>query len=103
MSWRGWRTQRGPPTSPRGTGDVVTRRRDRAPSGDRVVELACLPLWQAQLVLHHLWEADVPTTMSEGGLGTLRHWANEPMARLWVMEHRLAEARAALAEVVDGV
>lgn len=71
------------------------------PADDRVVELASLPLWQAQLVLHHLWEAGVPTTMSEGGLGTLRHWPNEPMARLWVMERRLTEARAALAEVVD--
>jgi hypothetical protein len=83
---------------------MVFRRRpkdDADHEDERVVELACLPLWQAQLVLHHLWEAGVPTTMSEGGLGTLKHWANEPTARLWVMEHRLAEARAALAEVVD--
>jgi len=87
----------------------MTRRRDERDDREgrverddgRVVELACLPLWQAQLVLHHLWEAGVPTTMSEGGLGTLRYWAHEPVARLWVMEHRLTEARAALAEVVD--
>ena len=77
----------------------VLRRRD---SGhERVVELASMPLWQAHLVLHHLWEAGVPTTMSEGGLGTLRSPSVEPTARLWVMERRLDEARAVLAEVVD--
>lgn len=60
-----------------------------------------MPLWQAQLVLHHLWEAGVPTTLSEDSTSQLRFGAREPMAHLYVMEHRLPAARAALAEVTD--
>ena len=82
----------------------LRRRRDHALDGrsdDRVVELAWLPLWQAQLVLHHLWEAGVPTTMSEDHTSQLRFGAREPMAHLYVMAHRLEAARAAMAEVCD--
>lgn len=68
-------------------------------TSDRVVELAWMPLWQAQLVLHHLWEAGVPTTLSEDHTAMLRFGAREPMAHLYVMERRLVEARGALAEV----
>ena len=68
-----------------------------------MVELARLPLWQAQLVLHHLWEAGVPVTMSEGAGMPLRFGDRQSLARLWVMEHRLAEARAAMAEIVDPI
>ena len=76
---------------------------DRHPTPDRerVVELAWLPLWQAQLVLHHLWEADVPTTLSETAPVPWRIGMHEPMARLYVMERRLAAARAAMAKVLD--
>jgi hypothetical protein len=64
-----------------------------------VVELAWLPLWKAQLVLHHLWECGIPTTMSEDHTSQLRFGAREPMAHLYVMEVRLAAAREALAEL----
>ena len=66
-----------------------------------MVELARLPLWQAQLVLHHLWEAGVPVTLSEGAGMPFRFGDRQALARLWVMERRLTAARAALAEVVE--
>ena len=65
------------------------------------MQLAWLPLWQAHLVLHHLWEAGVPATISEDHTSQLRFGAREPMAHLYVMEPRLAAARAAMAEVMD--
>jgi hypothetical protein len=71
----------------------------RPPRPDRIVELAWLPLWKAQLVLHHLWECGIPTTMSEDHTSQLRFGAREPMAHLYVMEVRLPAARAALAEL----
>ena len=69
------------------------------PRPDHVVELAWLPLWQAQLLLHHLWECGIPTTMSEDHSSQLRFGAREPMARLYVMEVRRDAALAALAEL----
>jgi hypothetical protein len=72
----------------------------KPPKEGHVVELAWLPLWQAQLVLHHLWECDVPATLSEDHTSQLRFGAREPMARLFVMEPRLAAARQAMAEVL---
>lgn len=69
------------------------------PNPDRVVELAWLPLWRAHLVLHHLWECEVPATLSEDHTAMLRFGAREPMARIFVMEHRLEAGRAALAEL----
>jgi hypothetical protein len=71
----------------------------KPPREDHVVELAWLPLWKAQLVLHHLWESGIPTTMSEDHTSQLRYAAREPMARLFVMEVRLAAARRAIAEL----
>jgi hypothetical protein len=80
---------------------IFGRQQARPPREGHVVELAWLPLWQAQLVLHHLWEADVPVTLSEDYTSQLRFSAREPMAHLYVMEPRLAAARAAMAEVMD--
>jgi len=37
----------------------------RPPDPDRTCEAAWLPMWQAQLVLHELWESDIPAVMSE--------------------------------------
>ena len=37
----------------------------RPPDPHRTCEAAWLPMWQAQLVLHELWEADIPAVMSE--------------------------------------
>lgn len=71
----------------------------RPPRPDRVVEAAWLPLWQAQLVLHELWERELPATMAEDHTSLLRYAAREPMARIFVMEDRLAEIRAAIAEI----
>lgn len=75
------------------------RQAPRAPRPDHVVELAWLPLWRAQLLLHHLWECDIPVTMSEDHTSMLRFGAREPMAHLYVMEPRLEAALAALAEL----
>jgi hypothetical protein len=72
----------------------------RPPRPDRVVEAAWLPLWQAQLVLHALWEQDLPVTMAEDHTSLLRYAAREPMARLFVMEDRRDEVRAAIAEII---
>lgn len=69
------------------------------PRPGHIVELAWLPLWQAQLVLHHLWECEIPTTMSEDHTSMLRFGAREPMAHLYVMETRLTAAQAAIAEL----
>jgi hypothetical protein len=80
---------------------VFGRHEPPPPRPDRVVEVAWMPLWQAQLALHHLWEAEIPATLSEDHTSQLRFGAREPMARLFVMEPRLAAARAALAEVMD--
>jgi len=80
---------------------VFEARPPAEPDPDRVVELAWLPLWQAQLVLHHLWECGVPTTMSEDHTSQLRFGAREPMAHLYVMQARRAAALAAMAEL-DG-
>jgi hypothetical protein len=71
----------------------------KPPNPDRVVEAAWLPLWQAQLVLHELWERELPATMAEDHTSLLRYAAREPMARIFVMEDRLVEIRAAIAEI----
>jgi hypothetical protein len=73
----------------------------KPPREDHVVELAWLPLWKAQLLLHHLWECGIPTTMSEDHTSQLRFGAREPMARLYVMEVRRAAAIAALRELEE--
>ena len=53
----------------------------RPPDPDRTCEAAWLPMWQAQLVLHELWEADIPAVMSEDFTSHMRFVAREPMAR----------------------
>ena len=58
-----------------------------------------MPLWRAQLVLHHLWECEIPATMSEDHTAMLRFGSLEPMAHLYVMEERLEAAQAAMAEL----
>ena len=78
---------------------VFGKHEPRPPREDHVVELAWLPLWKAQLLLHHLWECGIPTTMSEDHTSQLRFGAREPMAHLYVMEVRLAAAHAALREL----
>ena len=60
----------------------------RPPDPDRSAEAAWLPLWQAQLVLHELWERDVPAVIAEDFTSHLRFAAREPMARIYVMEPR---------------
>jgi hypothetical protein len=78
---------------------VFDKHPPQPPRPDHVVELAWLPLWKAQLLLHHLWECGIPTTMSEDHTSQLRFGAREPMAHLYVMEVRQAAALAALAEL----
>ncbi len=71
----------------------------RTPDPDRTVEAAWLPMWQAQLVLHELWERDIPSVVSEDHSSHLIMIAREPMARIFVMEPLLAEAEAAIEEI----
>jgi hypothetical protein len=67
---------------------------------DRTCEAAWLPLWQAQLVLHELWEREVPAAMSEDFTSHLRGGAREPMARIFVLERRRAQAEEIIGAVL---
>lgn len=78
---------------------LLGRDAPKPPRPDRVVEAAWLPLWQAHLVLHELWERELPVTMAEDHTSLLRYAAREPMARLFVMEPRLDEVRRAITEI----
>lgn len=71
------------------------------PKPDATVEVAWLPLWQAQLVLHELWERSIPSVMSEDHTSHLRFGAREPMARVFVIAAR-AEIAARVIEDVTG-
>ena len=66
---------------------------------ERTVEAAWLPMWQAQLVLHELWERDIPSVVSEDHTSHLIMTAREPMARIFVMEPVLARAEAVIEEI----
>lgn len=59
---------------------------------DRTVEVAWLPLWQAQLVVHELWEHEVPCALVEDSTSHLRLAAVQPMGRIFVMEPRRVRA-----------
>jgi hypothetical protein len=64
------------------------------------VEAAWLPLGQAQLVLHELWEREIPVVLAEDFTSHFRGAAREPMAWLYVMEPRLPEAEAVITEIL---
>ena len=67
---------------------------------DRTVEVAWLPMWQAHLVVHELWEQDVPCVMVEDSTSHLRLASLRPMARIFVMEPRRAPALAVIEQVI---
>jgi hypothetical protein len=46
-----------------------------------------------------LWEREIPCVVSEDFTSHLRFGAREPMARIFVMEPRLAEAEGVITEV----
>ena len=71
----------------------------RPPDPEATVEAAWLPMWQAQLVLHELWEREVPCVVSEDFTSHWRGGSREPMARIFVMEPRLAQAEAIIEEI----
>jgi len=79
---------------------VFGRHEPPPPDPERTREAAWLPIWQAQLVLHELWEREIPAVMSEDFTSHLRFGAREPMARLFVMEPRLAEAERVIEEII---
>ena len=79
---------------------VFGRHETRPPDADRSIEAAWLPLWQAQLVLHELWEQDIPAVQSEDFTSHLRFGSREPMARIFVMEPRLADALDVITSVI---
>ncbi len=79
---------------------VFGRHETRPPDADRSIEAAWLPLWQAQLVLHELWEREIPAVQSEDFTSHLRFGSREPMARIFVMEPRLADALAVITSVI---
>jgi hypothetical protein len=72
----------------------------RPPDPERTAEAAWLPMWQAQLVLHELWEREIPAVVSEDHSSHLIMVSREPMARIFVMEPRLAEAEAVIEEII---
>lgn len=72
----------------------------RPPDAERTAEAAWLPLWQAHLVLHDLWERDIPAVLSEDHTSHLIFTAREPMARIFVIETYLAMAEAAIEETI---
>jgi hypothetical protein len=76
------------------------RHEPRPPDADKSIEAAWLPLWQAQLVLHELWERDIPAVQSEDFTSHLRFGSREPMARIFVMEPRLADALDVITSVI---
>lgn len=67
---------------------------------DAMVEIAWLPLWQAHLVAHELWERDQPNVVVEDHTSHLRLGAREPMARLFVLELRREVATALVRELI---
>jgi hypothetical protein len=69
---------------------------------DRTVEIAWLPLWQAQLVVHELWERDIPVAMAEDHTSHLRLAALQPMARIFAMSGRADAARRVVEELIGG-
>lgn len=71
----------------------------RPPDPDRTCEVAWLPLWQSQLVLHELLERDIPAVVSEDLTSHFRGGSIQPMARIFVMEPR----RKAAAEVIEEI
>ena len=76
------------------------RHEPRPPDADKSIEAAWLPLWQAQLVLHELWERDIPAVQAEDFTSHLRFGSREPMARIFVMEPRLADALDVITSVI---
>ena len=79
---------------------VFGRHESRPPDAERSIEAAWVPLWQAQLVLHELWERGIPAVQSEDFTSHLRFGAREPMARIFVMEPRLADALDVIESVI---
>ena len=72
----------------------------REPHAERTVEAAWLPLWQAQLVLHELWEEEIPAVLSEmDGIGLAAQQVGR-LARIFVMEPRLAAAISVITSVI---
>jgi hypothetical protein len=70
------------------------------PKPDATVEVAWLPLWQTQLVLHELWERDIPAVMSEDHTSQLNFASREAMGRIFVIQARADKARSVIAEVI---
>jgi hypothetical protein len=71
----------------------------RPPDPERTVEAAWLPMWQVHLVVHALEEADIPAVVSEDFTSHWRGGSRQPMARIFVMEPRLADAEAVIEDL----
>jgi len=78
---------------------IFGKHEPRPPDPERTVEAAWLPMWQAHLVLHELLERDVHAVVSEDFTSHWRGGSREPMARIFVMEPRLADAEAIIEEL----
>lgn len=72
----------------------------RTPRDDEMVEVAWLPLWQAQLVSHGMWERGIPNAMSEDHTSHLRGAAQLPMGRIFVLGLRYDAALAAATDLI---
>lgn len=74
--------------------------RDGAPSEERTVEAAWVPLWQSQFLVDELEAAGVPSAAVEDfGINVLVH-SREPMARIFVTGDRQDEAEEILTELL---
>ena len=71
----------------------------RPPDPERSCEVAWLPLWQSQMVLHALLEHDIPAVVSEDFSSHYRGGSFQPMAWIFVMEPRRAEAEQLIEEI----
>jgi hypothetical protein len=78
---------------------VFGKHEPRPPDPERSCEAAWLPLWQAQMVLHELLERDIPAVVAEDFSSHYRGGSFQPMARIFVMEHRRAAAEAAIEDI----
>lgn len=78
---------------------IFGKHEPRPPDPERTVEAAWMPIWQAHLVLHELWEREIPAVISEDHSSHWRGGAREPMARIFVMEPLLARSEGIIEEL----
>jgi hypothetical protein len=72
----------------------------RQPDPDRTIEAAWVPQWMAPMVAEELVAQGIPAVSSDDFNINPLLTSREPMARIFVTEDRLAEAREIIAEIL---